>query len=44
MDLDDPATLDKIIAEAIDWKKLESRGEEGEALAYAPNEQNHSQQ
>ena len=39
-DLDDKETLDKIIAEAIDGKKLQVRGKEGEKLAYAPDEQN----
>ena len=37
--LDDPETLDKILAEAIDKEKLQKRGEEGEKLFYAPNEQ-----
>ena len=37
--LDDPETLDKIIAEAIDEDKLQMRGKEGEELLYAPNEQ-----
>ena len=38
-DLNDPETLDKIIAEAIDEDKLQKRGKEGEELFYAPNEQ-----
>ena len=37
--LDDAETIDKILAEAIDEKKLQQRGEEGERLFYAPNEQ-----
>ena len=37
IDLGDPETLDKIAAEAIDYKKLEWRGEEGEELLYAPD-------
>ena len=36
IDLDDKETLDGIIAEAIDYKKLQRRGKE---LLYAPNEQ-----
>ena len=39
MVLDDPATLDKIIAEAIVAEKLERRDKEGEKLIYAPNQQ-----
>lgn len=38
-DLDDMETRDKIIAEAIDWGKLQEKGEEGEQLYYAPNQQ-----
>ncbi len=38
-DLDDKETLDGIIAEAIDWGKLQEKGEEGEQLYYAPNQQ-----
>jgi len=38
-DLDDPETRDEIIAEAIDQDKLQNRGEEGEELFYAQNEQ-----
>ena len=38
-DLDDKETLDEIIAEAIDRDALQERGEEGEELYYAPNEQ-----
>ena len=37
--MDDPETLDGIIAEAIDGKKLQVRGKEGEKLAYAPNQE-----
>ena len=37
--LDDPGTLDDIIAEAIDYYKLQDRGKEGEELFYAPNAQ-----
>ncbi len=37
--MEDPATLDKIIAEAINDEKLQERGEGGEKLAYAPNQQ-----
>ena len=40
IDLDDPETRKRIIAEAIDGKKLQVRGKEGEKLAYAPDEQN----
>jgi antitoxin component YwqK of YwqJK toxin-antitoxin module len=39
IDLDDKETRDKIIAEAIDGNKLQNRGEKGEELLYAPNEQ-----
>ena len=39
IDLDDPETRNKIIAGAIDWGKLQERGEKGEKLLYAPNEQ-----
>ena len=35
--MDDPETLDKVIAEAIDDEELEKRGEKGEELWYAPN-------
>ena len=38
IDLGDPETLDKIIAEAIDDEKLQKRGEEGEELRYAPDQ------
>ena len=38
-DVDDPETLDEIIAEAIDEDNLQHRGKEGEKLFYAPNEQ-----
>ena len=38
IDLGDPETLDKIIAEAIEYKKLQERGEEGEELHYAPDQ------
>jgi antitoxin component YwqK of YwqJK toxin-antitoxin module len=38
-DLDEPKILDDIIAEAIDQDKLQMRGEEGEELFYAQNEQ-----
>ena len=38
-DLDDKETLDKIIAEAIDGNTLQERGNEGEKLSYAPNQQ-----
>jgi antitoxin component YwqK of YwqJK toxin-antitoxin module len=38
-DLDDKETLDGIIAEAIDMKKLQGRGKKGEQLSYAPSEQ-----
>ena len=37
--LDDPKVRDAIIAEAFDWGKLEERGEKGEELYYAPNQQ-----
>ena len=37
--LDDPVTLDKILAEAMDWDSLQKRGEEGEELYYAPNQE-----
>ncbi|SVC43339.1 uncharacterized protein METZ01_LOCUS296193, partial [marine metagenome] len=39
MNLDDPETLKKVIAEAIDDKELEQRGEESEELWYAPSQQ-----
>ena len=39
MVLDDSATLDKIIAEAIAAEKLERRDKEGENLIYAQNQQ-----
>ena len=39
LDFDDPATLDKIIAEAIDEEELEWKGKYGEELLYAPNQQ-----
>jgi antitoxin component YwqK of YwqJK toxin-antitoxin module len=38
-DLDNKETLDEIIAEAIDMDKLQGRGQKGEKLLYAPNEQ-----
>ena len=38
-DLDDPKTLDDIIAEAMDQDKLQRRGKKGEELSYAPNTQ-----
>jgi antitoxin component YwqK of YwqJK toxin-antitoxin module len=37
--LDDPETRKKIIAETINDKKLQRRGQEGEALHYARNQQ-----
>ena len=37
-DLDDKETLDKVIAEAIDWLKLEFN-KKGEKLAHAPNQE-----
>ena len=37
--LDNTKTLDEIIADAIDGDNLQERGEEGEELFYAPNEQ-----
>ena len=37
--LDDPNTLDYIIAEAIDEDKMQRRGKEGEELFYSPNAQ-----
>jgi hypothetical protein len=37
--VDDPETLDKIIAEAVDEDKLQMRGKKGEELLYSPNEQ-----
>jgi antitoxin component YwqK of YwqJK toxin-antitoxin module len=37
MNLDDPETLAKVIAEAIDDEELERVGEKGEELLYAPN-------
>jgi hypothetical protein len=39
VDLDDDETLDGIIAEAIDFNKLQWRGKKGEELHYAPNQQ-----
>ena len=39
IDLDDNETRNRIIAEAIDYEKLEGRGEGGEELYYAPNKQ-----
>ena len=39
IDLDDPETLDKIIAEATEGNELQRRGKEGEELYYAQNEQ-----
>ena len=38
-DLDDKDTLHQIIAEAIDADKIQERGERGEKLFYAPNQQ-----
>ena len=38
-DVDDPETLDKILADAIDRNKLQKRGKEGEELLYAPTQQ-----
>ena len=38
-DLDDAETLKMFVAEAIDYKKLQERGQKGEELNYAPNEQ-----
>ena len=37
--MDDKDTLDQIIAGAIDHDKIQTRGIEGEKLAYAPNKQ-----
>jgi len=37
MNLGDPETLAKVIAEAMDDEKLERRGEKGQELWYAPN-------
>ena len=39
IDLDDKVTRDKIPAEAINDKKLQRRGKEGEALYYVRNQQ-----
>jgi len=39
LDFDDPAILDRIIAEAIDATILRKKGKEGEELLYAPNQQ-----
>ena len=39
IDLDDPETLDKILADAIDQNTLQKRGREGEELEYSPNKQ-----
>ena len=39
MNLEDPETLAKVIAKAIDDKELEQRGEKGDELWYAPNQQ-----
>ena len=39
INLDDPETRKKIIAKAVDDKKLQSRGEKGEELVYARNQQ-----
>jgi antitoxin component YwqK of YwqJK toxin-antitoxin module len=39
IDLDDKETQDKIIAEAIDYDKIQKRDKGGERLGYAPNEQ-----
>ena len=38
-DLNDPITLEKIIAEATDAKSLQKRGEKGKELYYSPDEQ-----
>ena len=38
-DLDDNETRNRIIAEAIDSGKLQMKGEEGDQLFYAPNQQ-----
>jgi len=38
IDLDDNETRNKIIVEAIDEGKLQERGEEGEELRYAPDQ------
>jgi antitoxin component YwqK of YwqJK toxin-antitoxin module len=38
-DLDDKETLDEIIAEAIDIKRLQKRGNEGEELYHEPDQQ-----
>ena len=38
-DLDDLQTLNKITAEAIDYKNLQQKGKKGGKLFYAPNEQ-----
>jgi len=37
MNLDDPETLAKVIAEAIAIEELKRIGEEGEELLYVPN-------
>ena len=39
IDLDDPETRNRIIAEAIDETEMSSKGQVGETLLYAPNEQ-----
>jgi len=39
IDLDDNETRNRIIAEAIDSVKLQKKGDEGEQLYYAPNQQ-----
>ena len=39
IDWDDPETREKIIAEAIDYDKIQKRDKEGERLVYAPNKQ-----
>ena len=39
IDLDDNETRNRIIAEAIDSGKLQMKGEEGDQLFYAPNQQ-----
>ena len=39
VDLDDPETRKKIVANAVRGKKLQFRGKTGEELAYAPNQQ-----
>ena len=38
IDLDDPETFDKIVAEAIGEEKIQWRGKEGETLVYTSNQ------